>query len=197
MNSSARNHSHREREVSCDDMWNREDVVACSSSSRLPNRLSAEKDSICQIWWHSLMYNIFQNPILERRQLYHIPASPSHVPLPTMSMNLGSADTWGLVRVNESLGRVEIQAENAAEGLLLPGQMRAWKQTERTLGWRVEHRSSRKSETYGELGPPTDSGPDKALLERLLASLVSEPPSRNWTGRLRPFLSWVLETISL
>lgn len=47
MNSSVRNYSYRKREVFCDDMWNREDVVVCSLSLRFLNCLFVEKDSIC------------------------------------------------------------------------------------------------------------------------------------------------------
>lgn len=60
---------------------------------RLSDYLFVEKGSVLRVWSHSLMYNVSQNPILERWQICHRAASPSQLPPPASSVGSGSVDT--------------------------------------------------------------------------------------------------------
>lgn len=79
---------------------------------RLSNYLFVEKDSVLQVWLHSLVYDLSQNPVLERWQICHITGSPSQLALPTSAVDLELVDMRGPARGG--------RAENTVAGFLLP-----------------------------------------------------------------------------
>lgn len=60
---------------------------------QLSDYLFVEKGSVLRVRLHSLMYNVSQNPILERWQICHRAASPSQLPPPASSVGSESVDT--------------------------------------------------------------------------------------------------------
>lgn len=127
----------------------------CLVRVQLSDYLFVEKGSVLWVWSHSLMYNVSQNPILERWQICHRAASPSQLPPPASSVGSESVDPWGL-------------AENTAEDFCSLSQPRSQNPAERVLPEECD------------VAAPEGVGPVDLLAPQKVQGLDSHPGKAFW-----------------